>query len=285
MTKRNSSMAAVVIHYQSPQTLAATAADLGAVLDRVIVIDNSSDLERTDMPGVEIVSGHGNVGYGKAANLGLRIAFASDPELERVLVTTHETRYSPSALSALAMVSKGLSAAHVLAPVLVMRTPDGNRNVWSAGGMMSLLQYPKHRRRVRPGLTRPLWVDGASFVMDRRAWEILDGVPEDFFIYMEDVALGFKCRSKGVSVYVTSASTVEQSANGPSRPLAARNRLILARRYLPRARRFMIFGEFLARTAFLRMANRTKYAENVVAWRDSKMAPAADVEVDVKAVV
>lgn len=285
MMKRKSSMAAVVIHYQSPQTLAATIADLGAVLDRVIVIDNSSDLERTDMPDVEIVSGHGNVGYGKAANLGLRKAFDSDPELERVLVTTHETRYSPSALSALAMVSKGLSAAHVLAPVLVMRTPDGKRNVWSAGGMMSLLQYPKHRRRVRPGLTRPLWVDGASFVMDRRAWEILDGVPEDFFIYMEDVALGFKCRSKGVSVFVTSASTVEQSANGPSRPLAARNRLILARRYLPRARRLMVFGEFLARTAFLRMANRTKYAENVVAWRESKMVPTADVEIDVKAVV
>jgi GT2 family glycosyltransferase len=99
-------------------------------------------------------------------------------------------------------------------------------------------------------------------VLDRAAWHRVRPIPEEFFLYMEDVALGYLANAQKVQVYVLGSARVEQAANGPSRYLAVRNRTILAYGYMNVVERALVMFDIHARTMVFRFRRDPRRVEN-----------------------
>ncbi|WP_430929382.1 glycosyltransferase [Pseudarthrobacter phenanthrenivorans] len=226
-----------MVHYDSVNTLKKTIQSLRNFLpaSRIVVVDNSSSLVQlpNDLDAIVLDDGR-NYGYAGGVNHGIRYAESELSSIREVLVCTHETIFRGNAIQTLLDTARAYPNGHVIGPRLVTRSESGEEVTWSNGGVYSFpLLYPKHRLRSSTGGTVSVkWVDGAAFVVDLATWKKLGGVPEEFFMYMEDVALGELCRRANVPVLVNLDAVVEQTANGPSRSLAIRNRVLLAQRYM-----------------------------------------------------
>lgn len=271
--------AAVVVHYDSVDTLSETVRSLRRYLpaERIFVVDNSSSLnEKTaDIEAVVLDDGL-NHGYAGGVNLGIRHVTRTLDAIREVLVCTHETIFRDDAIFRLFQTANQYPGGHLVGPRLVTRNDDGEVVTWSNGGSYSLpFLYPKHNlgRRV-DGVANVRWVDGAAFVMDTSTWERLGGIPEEFFMYMEDVAMGELCRRHEIPVVVDLGAVVEQSANGPSRFLAIRNRVLLARRYMTWTSKLTVLSDVfmrqLAMSLHPRKVTRAKSQESRDAVRAAK---------------
>lgn len=278
MTYDRSAVAAVVVHYDSVYTLRLTLNNLSQVFDRthILVVDNSSSLGQESLEGLAtIIDDHKNLGYAGGVNRGFELVSERLPSVEEVLVCTHEIIFESNAVEALLATASDYPEGHIVGPRLV--TTDGSlpRTVWSNGGKLGLpFFYPKHDRDPsRTGVNSVDWVDGAAFLIDMRSFNRIGGIPEEFFMYMEDVALGLRARSLRIPVLVNLEAIVEQSANGPSRALAIRNRTILALRYMNAFQRLVVQSEIRIRQLLLHAlpsrSARAKSAESKAAVREA----------------
>lgn len=258
MTSTISGMAVVIVHYKSPDTLLLTLRGLSQHFDRenLIVVDNSASLtEDVYRQAATVLADGANRGYAGGVNHGIRAVANTLPDVSEILVCTHEALFRDDALSQLVATAKKFPGGHIVGPKLVTRDARGAESVWSNGGYLSLpFYYPKHDVAENAhGLHRVKWVDGAAFVIDLDTWHRIGGVPEEFFMYMEDVALGLLARRAGVPVLTNLDAVVEQSANGPSRSLAIRNRIILALRYMRPFESMVVRAEVRARSLLARV--------------------------------
>ncbi|MCZ9882316.1 glycosyltransferase family 2 protein [Arthrobacter sp. B2a2-09] len=251
MTKPSDLLAAVVVHYQSPETLRITLTNLSQKIDpeRIFVIDNSSSLPKDQFKGLGTILDDGiNRGYAGGVNHGFKHISSQRPEITEVLVCTHEAVLRDDSLEELQKTAAAHPRGHLVGPKLITQA-RGRQITWSNGGHLPLpFFYPKHdTSSSRSGVRAVDWVDGATFMMDTKTWKALGGVPEEFFMYMEDVALGLRCRAAGIPVLVNLDAVVEQTANGPSRHLAIRNRVLLALRYMSPWKRQVVITEVRSR--------------------------------------
>jgi N-acetylglucosaminyl-diphospho-decaprenol L-rhamnosyltransferase len=253
MTSTTSGMAVVIVHYNSPDTMLLTLENLSQHFDRehLIVVDNSASLtEDVYRQRATVLADGDNRGYAGGVNYGIRAVMNTLPDVSEILVCTHEALFRDDALSQLLATAKKFPDGHIVGPKLITRDEEGTESVWSNGGHLSLpFYYPKHDVAANThGLHHVKWVDGAAFVIDIDTWRRLGGIPEEFFMYMEDVALGLLARRAGVPVLANLDAVVEQSANGPSRRLAIRNRIILALRYMRPFESMVVRAEVRARS-------------------------------------
>lgn len=278
LTYDNSHAAAIVVHYQSVCTLRETLKSLGKVFDRsrIFVVDNSSCLkdEALDYAAI-IIDDSTNWGYAGGVNRGFQLICEQLPMVSEVLVCTHETIFRDNAVQQLLSTASTFAEGHVVGPKLVTRSESGALQIWSNGGRLSLpFFYPSHDRdQQRTGLQQVDWVDGAAFVIDVKTFNRIGGIPQEFFMYMEDVAVGLLARAHGVPVVTNLGAVVEQSANGPSRALAIRNRMILALRYMNRLQKLIVRSEIRLRQILQSMhpvaATREKAQESKLAVQEA----------------
>lgn len=252
MTQDNSTAAAVVVHYKSEGTLRETLKSLGKFFDpsHIFVVDNSSSLKDEALyDAAIIVDDETNWGYAGGVNRGVQLVTERFPAVSEVLVCTHETVFRDDAIQKLLSTASSYAEGHIVGPKLVAKAEDGEFNVWSNGGRLAPpFFYPTHDRdQQRTGIHKVDWVDGAAFVIDIATFNRIGGLPQEFFMYMEDVAVGLLARTHGVPVLANLEAVVEQSANGPSRALAIRNRTILAIRYMNGLEKLVVRSEIRAR--------------------------------------
>lgn len=274
----NSSIAAVIVHYKSPDTLRGTVQNIRQHLaaEQIIVVDNSASLDHDQLDEVVVLSDGQNRGYAGGVNHGVRFVADNLPSVHEILVCTHEAIFRDEALESLLATAADYPHGHIVAPRLVTADVEGNEITWSNGGFYSFpFLYPKHD--VSQGTNRPRparWVDGAAFLIDLDTWKKVQGIPEEFFMYMEDVALGELCRKHRIPVIVDRRAIVEQSANGPSRHLAIRNRVVLARRYMGFPRSAVVLLDITLRQLIMSVhpsrAVRQKAVESRSACFDAK---------------
>lgn len=248
----NSKAAAVVVHYNSENTLRETLASLGEFFDRshIFIVDNSSSLKNHALDyAATIVDDGENWGYAGGVNRGFELILERLPSVSEVLVCTHETIFRDDAIQQLFTTASNFAQGHIIGPQLVTKAENGELNIWSNGGRISLpFFYPSHDRDPqRAGLQEVDWVDGAAFIIDIATFNRIGGVPQEFFMYMEDVAVGLLARAHGVPVLTQLEASVEQTANGPSRALAIRNRMILAIRYMSGLQSLVVRSEIRVR--------------------------------------
>ncbi|HLI15045.1 MAG TPA: glycosyltransferase family 2 protein [Acidimicrobiales bacterium] len=241
---------AVVVNRDAGSALVACVDSLRrAGVEEVVVVDNASSdgsleaLARRDRAATIVAAGR-NLGYGRAANLGVARLGAG-----LVLVCNPDLVVDPGAPGALAGAIEADPAVGVAGP-LVLR-PDGVPYP-SARAFPSLVEAAGHAllgplwpsnpwsRRYRLDLARergaldagpvPVdWVSGACALFRREAFDAVGGFDEGYFMYVEDLDLCWRLRRAGWEArYVPAARVVHHgglsSARHPYRMLVAHHR-------------------------------------------------------------
>jgi len=183
----------------------------------VVVVDNgstdgSADLVEVRFPQVKVVRNGRNLGYAKAANIGVGATRG-----EHVLLLNPDTRLLPEALPLLISFMESHPDAGALGPKLI--NPNGSlqpscRRFPPLGATFLRhtpleLLFPSHpflKRYLMFDLdrTRPAevdWVSGACILLRREAFEEVGGFDERYFLYSEDVDLCLRLKKAGWKVY------------------------------------------------------------------------------------
>jgi GT2 family glycosyltransferase len=185
----------------------------------IVVVDNGStdgsdDAAEGSVPGLRVIRVGRNSGFGAAANLG--VAHTSTP---LVAVLNSDARPAPDWLALMStFVCVG---AWSWGGVLV--SPSGV--IESAGDCYSPHGFAyKHGKGGDPaGLpATPYEVfapPGAAPVFEREVFLALGGYDERYFLYLEDIDLAFRARSRGHTSWVVPAARVEHDlgASGTAR--------------------------------------------------------------------
>ncbi len=201
-------LSAVVVHYQSletlPRCLSALAADTVGLEAETVVVDNDSRdglaaVLARDFPAVRFITNSGNLGYARAVNQG--IAAISG---EFVLVMNPDCFLAPGAVRTLIEYLRAHPRAAVAGPQL--RNADGTIE-YSARSFPDPFTFlfnryslftrlfpgnPWSRRYLlsdwdRASAREVDWVSGACMMVRREAIQVVGGMDEGFFMFNEDV--------------------------------------------------------------------------------------------------
>ncbi len=188
----------------------------------VTVVDNGSTdgtvAYAAARPDIDLVEAGANLGYGRAANVG--VAGSDEPW---VLIANPDMTFRPGAIDTLFEVAARWPRAGVLGPRIL--TADGRlypsarelpslgrgighavfgwiwpRNPWTAG-------YRREREDPHEGRTG--WLSGACLLVRREAFEQVGGFDEGFFMYLEDTDLCERLAKAGWDVVYAPSATVE----------------------------------------------------------------------------
>ena len=211
----------VVVTYSPGGSLAAFLSSLRtattAAYDVVLADNGSTDgsVERAVGPGVALLRTGGNLGYGKAANLG-----ASGADADWLVVANPDVTWSPGALDELLAAAERWPDAGCLGPAI--RTVD-DRLYPSARAFPSLGRGLGHAtfgwwwpsnpwtRAYRAEQGTPVegvtgWLSGSLMLLRRAAFEQVGGFDPKYFMYCEDMDLCRRLAEAGWrNVYVPTA--------------------------------------------------------------------------------
>ena len=218
----NAGASVVLVAYMTGESLfpsiesALSQADVG----EVIIVDNGStsgDAERlaglaAKNPRVQLVSGHGNVGFARGANLG---AHAARGEL--LVFLNPDAFLGPGGVAALARALEGRPSPSLVGARIL--NPDGSEQRGGRRGeitpLSTFLSLSTLASRI-PGLKRfevhledepaPLevieapTVSGACFAIRRDDFAAIGGFDEGYFLHVEDIDLCWRIRQAGGQV-------------------------------------------------------------------------------------
>lgn len=216
----------------------------------VVLADNGSTDGSVEAaaarPGVRLVRTGGNLGYGGAANVGVR---ALDSTIDWVVITNPDIVLAPRAIDELLDCAGRHPTSGAFGPLIT--TPDGVIYP-SARNLPSIADGVGHAafgwwwptnpwtRRYRLDAQEPVervagWLSGSCLLVRRRAFEQIGGFDESYFMYFEDVDLGDRLARAGWSnIYCPSARAAHEGGHATERqPVAmARAHHRSAYRYL-----------------------------------------------------
>lgn len=217
----------------------------------VVLADNGSTdgaPERAaTRPGVRLVPTGGNLGYGRAANVGV-----AETTAPFVLIANPDVTFEPDALDTLLAAAERWPRAGSLGPLI--RRPDGTRYP-SARALPSLGRGIGHalvgwwwpgnpwsrayRQERGVQVEGPAgWLSGSCLLVRREAFEAVGGFDPAYFMYFEDLDLGERIGRTWQNVYVPAAVVTHEGAHSTrhhrTAMVAAHHRsayLYLSRRY------------------------------------------------------
>jgi len=210
----------VIVTHESRDAVGVTMAALAEQLregDEVIVVDNASAdgtaaTVRELAPGAIVIENEANLGFAAACNRG---AEASSGALLCLLNPDAMPRPGwRRAIERPLAEGRGWSAWQALV------TADGGRTVNTRGGVVHFTGIawaggagePYSPDDARPTTDdEPGFVSGACLAMPRTAYADAGGLPEDFFLYHEDVDLSLRLRLAGATLGVEPTAQVDHA--------------------------------------------------------------------------
>nr|WP_208380541.1 glycosyltransferase family 2 protein [Frigoribacterium endophyticum] len=184
---------------------------------RVVVVDNGStdgapEAVAESRRSVTLVRSPGNVGYGRAVNLGAQQA---GPDEQWLLVCNPDTLATPDTLTRLLEAAHRAPRAGALGPRVL--DPDGSvypsaralpsirtgighallSGVWPSNPWTR--RYQQRDVSASETAAEVGWLSGAFLLLRREAFEEIGGFDDDFFMYFEDVDLGRRLAEAGWS--------------------------------------------------------------------------------------
>ena len=209
----------VVVTWRSAEVLPAFTSSLATATTasyELVVVDNDSPGGPPPVPaGARVIEAGGNLGYGKAANLG-----ASGFAGQWLVVANPDVEWTPGSLDVLIDALERLPRAGCVGPAI--RTSDGllypsSRAFPSLGRGLGHAVFgwwwPANpwTRAYRAEASGPIegptgWLSGSLMVLRREAWEQVAGFDPKYFMYCEDMDLCRRLSEAGwQNVYVPSA--------------------------------------------------------------------------------
>jgi N-acetylglucosaminyl-diphospho-decaprenol L-rhamnosyltransferase len=190
----------------------------------IVVVDNGSkdgsvSALRAAVPDVRVVRSPGNVGYARAANLGIAASRAPlvavlnpdtrvDPGTAGVLVERLESQPRVGACGPRILNADGSvypSARRV--PSVPVAIGHGILGLWWPTNPFTARYRELDADSSRPRLVD--WVSGAAIWLRRDALDAVGGWDERYFMYMEDVDLCWRLRRAGWEIAFEPAAEVE----------------------------------------------------------------------------
>jgi len=218
-------VAAVVVSYNAESHLAAcltSIADGG--VDDVVVVDNGSvdgSSAVAGAAGAQWIQTGSNLGYGRAANCGVRSEAAASARY--LLICNPDLVVGTGAIEAMRRDLETDPSLGAVGPRIA--NPDGSLYPSARSfpdlldamghGLLGLVA-PRNRfsRRYRlldwdhTDAADVDWVSGACFLVRREAWDDVGGFDPAYFMYMEDVDLCWRLRRAGWGVRYEPAAEV-----------------------------------------------------------------------------
>lgn len=195
----------IIVNYNGRRFLKECLDSIGQFADvthEIIIVDNASldgsvEFLKRDFPGVKVIAGKENIGFGRANNTGAQLATG-----RFILLLNNDTKLL-SPISPVILYMKRHADVGIV----------GCRLVNSDGTIQFSVGYYHTPLRLLSGwmlpkyLKRPLWcqlyekrepfynkthdsvqwVSGAFMLVRREVWDLLNGMDMNFFMYMEDV--------------------------------------------------------------------------------------------------
>ena len=211
----------VVCHDTRDEVLDAVASLPADHVERVVVDSGSSDgtvaALRTAHPDVAVRS-LTNVGFGRAANVGIR---ATDAPF--VVVANADVRFAPGSLETLRRRFHDDAAVAAIGPRVTYpdgriqasarRHPDVPTAIGHAvfGRISPGNRWTRryHQRDADPDQPRDVdWLSGCALALRRSAVDEVGGFDPGYFLYVEDVDLGQRLRTAGWRVRYEPAAEV-----------------------------------------------------------------------------
>ena len=251
----SASIAVVTVAYRSNDVLpgfldsiaAASAADV-----RCIVVDNrpgegSRAAELAAQHGADYVALPSNPGYGGAINAGVAVL---PPSVRWVLISNPDVVLHPGVIDALAAVGESDPLIAAIGPAVL--NPDGTVYP-SARRVPSLRTGVGHAlfvnlwtdnpwtRRYRQDADEAVtprdtgWLSGACLLVRRDIFDAIGGFDEGYFMYFEDVDLGYRLGKAGYrNRYEPGVAVTHVGGH-----TAARDSAVMIRAHHTSARRFI----------------------------------------------
>jgi N-acetylglucosaminyl-diphospho-decaprenol L-rhamnosyltransferase len=228
------SVSVVVVTYSPGESLAEFLDSLASAASgdvEVVLADNGSTDGSIEVAAkranVQVVETGGNVGYGRAANIGVAATTS-----EYVLIANPDIVWRPGALDTLLAATQRWPRAGSFGPLIY--TVDGDiypsaralpslglgighalcgwwwpSNPWTAA-------YRRERGEPREGAAG--WLSGSCLLVRRDAFDSVGGFDPVYFMYFEDVDLGDRLGKAGwQNVYVPSAAVLHIGGHATER--------------------------------------------------------------------
>lgn len=198
------------------------------LVDELVVVDNGSSPEDElalrriahDEPRFRLVQGHGNIGFARGCNLGVRTAKGRN-----LVILNPDANLQTGCVAALIEAGQGFPDPCVVGARVL--NPDGSEQRGARRGeitpVTTLLSF-SHLSLSVPFLRKfeihkegePLpggpiqipTISGACFYVTRQAFDALDGFDEGYFLHVEDIDLCWRARRMGGSVVFAPAACV-----------------------------------------------------------------------------
>ena len=230
----------VVVTYSPGESLAALLDSLPAASSEpvgVVLADNGSDDGSVEVaserPGVQLLRTGGNIGYGRAANLGVA---ALDDDVELFVISNPDLVFFPGALDALADALRRHPEAGAVGPLITdpagvvypsaRELPSIGTGIGHAafGWFWPTNPWTRAYRldRAEPSERVAGWLSGSCLMVRRAAWEAVGGFDPAYFMYFEDVDLGDRLAKAGwPNLYVPSGRVEHVGGQAAEREPAA----------------------------------------------------------------
>ncbi len=197
----------IIINWKCAEETCACLASLTPTVDSstVIVIDNGSadgsvEMIRARFPAVTLLPISANLGFAKAANIGIAHALAGGAD--GVFLLNNDTTVAPNTVARLAEQLAGSEQIGVLSAKIFLTDQPGR--LWSVGGV-----YHDHNAidlgagELDQGQFDHAQLDfvyGCAMLLSARMLYAIGGFDERFFMYYEDVDLCLRARAAGYAV-------------------------------------------------------------------------------------
>lgn len=220
-------LAVVMVTFNSAATVRRSICAVREVFPaaEIVVVDNGStddtvSIVLTADPSARVLSGHGNIGFAKANNLGAGVAARSailflNPDAIPLRADPDDLRAtlsrSPTGLLGLSLAYPGGGTAEA---ALLRDRKWKSQLAFSLTRAFALpagltVRNPRARRR------RPAWVSGAACLVSKAEFvNLVGGFDERFFLYYEDWDLARRYGQCGLPVRASTAITVEHARGG-----------------------------------------------------------------------
>ncbi|NQW09630.1 MAG: glycosyltransferase family 2 protein [Alphaproteobacteria bacterium] len=217
------------------------AALASAAVSKVVLVDNGNNADTrraiahidSEEPRLDVLQGHGNIGFARACNLGVT---RSDSDVVLLL--------NPDCILRPGVVERGLEvlAAHPEASALTVRieNTDGSEQRGARRNLMTpwtclveqfrldrIMPNHPHFQRLNLNETEPLHdvspvecISGAFMLLPRRVYEAAGGMDEDYFLHVEDVDFCMRLSKAGHTIlYVPDVAVTHVKSTSRVSPL------------------------------------------------------------------
>jgi GT2 family glycosyltransferase len=213
------------------------------LLIEVVMVDNGStdgsvEMIKNRFTEVIVIENKQNLGFAKGNNIGIN--YALKKHADYIFVLNPDTKIEKDTIKNLLLVMEKNRDVGIVGPKIY----TFEKRIWSCGGILErkrfsagLIGFGEEDNGQYDGETEVDYISGAAMFVRRSTFEEIGLLPENYFLYYEDVEFSLRAKRAGLKVYFTPTAIVYHdwsSYIGKTSPMKdyymARNHLLFVER-------------------------------------------------------